>query len=152
MLAKKILKNLENGNYRIEYCEKCDCDFYWYEKDGNVVCDVVKYGGCYHETALIMDDLAGEIDDEICIGYKGIIATFNSYYGVSLQIGCNEQDIAFKIRRYIVNDSEIFRDFIANLNYPDARNELHEKRKGYALVDFLTKGDKKWKNLLYIIY
>jgi hypothetical protein len=143
MLAKKILENLKNGNYRIEYREKCDCDFYWYVKDGDYVCDVVKYGGCYHETALIMDDLAGEVDDEISIGYNGIIATFNSYYGISLQIGCNEQDIAFKIRRYIVNDTEIFRDFIANLNYPDARNEIHEKRKGKALVEFLTKGDKR---------
>ena len=37
----------------------------------------------------IMDDLAGEVDNEICIGYKGIIATFNSYYGY-LQIGCHK--------------------------------------------------------------
>ena len=151
MLAKKILTNLENGNYQIKYYEKCDCDFYWYEKDGNVVCDVVKYGGCYHETALIMDDLAGEVDGEISIGYNGIIATFNSYYGVSLQIGCNKQDVAVKLRRYIINDTEVFHYFIASLNSPDTRNELHEKRKGYALVNFLTKGDKKWKNLLCMI-
>jgi len=137
MLAKKILKNLENGNYRIEYREKCDCEFYWSVKDGEFVCDTLKYGGCYHENALIMYDLAGEVDEEISIGYKGIIATFNSYYGVSLQIGCNEQDIALKIRRYIINDTEIFRDLIAILNYPDKRNKLHEKRRDKALIDYI---------------
>ena len=143
MLAKKILKNLENGNYRIEYREKCDCDFYWYMKDGEIVCDRLNNGGCYHESVLIMDNLAREADDVISVDYKGVIATYNSYYGVSLQIGCNEQDIALKLRRYIINDFEIFRDMIASLNYPDMRNELHEKRKGNALVNFLTKGDKR---------
>ena len=143
MLAKKILENLENGNYRIEYCEKCDCDFHWHVKDGDFVCDVVKYGGCYHESVLIMDDLAGEVDEVISVDYKGVIATYNSYYGVSLQIGCDNEGIAIKLRRYIINDFKIFRDLIASLNYPDMRNELHEKRKGYALVEFLTKGDKK---------
>lgn len=143
MLAKKILENLETGNYRIEYREKCDCGFHWHVKDGNFVCDVVKYGGCYHESVLIMDDLAGEADDVVSIDYKGVIATYNSYYGISLQIGCNEQDVALKLRRYIINDFEIFRDMIASLNYPDMRNELHDRRKGNALVDFLTKGNKK---------
>ncbi len=137
MLVKKILKNLENENYRIEYYEKCDCDFHWHVKDGNFVCDVVKYGGCYFESVLIMDDLAGEVDEEISISYKGIIATFNSYYGVSLQIGCNEQDIAVKIRRYIINDTEIFRYLIASLDYPDKRNELHERRRDKAFGEFL---------------
>ena len=151
MLAKKILKNLETGNYRIVYSEKCDCEFYWYMKDGNFVCDTIKNGGCYFENLLIMDDLAGEVDNEICIGYKGIIATFNSYYGVSLQIGCHEQDIAFKIRRYIINDTEIFRDLIASLDFPDKCNELHERRRDKAFVKFL--GIRKemilWKILLH---
>jgi len=137
MLAKKILKNLENGNYRVEYREKCNCEFYWYVKDGEFVCDTVRYGGCYFENVLVMDDLAGEVDEEISIGYKGIIARFNSYYGVILQIGCNEQDIALKIRRYIINDSEIFREFIASLNSPDKRNGLHERRKDKALIDYI---------------
>ena len=137
MLAKKILSNLENGNYRIEYREKCDCGFNWYVKDNEYVCDTVNNGGCYHENVLIMDELAGEFDDVIGIGYNGIIATFDSYYGVSLQILCNEQDIAKKIQRYIINDTEIFRDFIASLNYPDKCNELHEKRRINAFGKFL---------------
>lgn len=148
MLAKKILKNLENGNYRIEYREKCDCGFYWHVKNGEFVCDTVNNGGCYHENVLIMDDLAGEFDEVIGIGYKGVIATFDSYYGVSLQILCSEQDIAKKIHTIItaivlggiftiINDPEIFRNFIASLNYPDKRNELHERRRDKAFVEFL---------------
>lgn len=137
MLAKKILKNLENGNYRIEYCEKCDCGFYWHVKDGEFVCDTVNNGGCYFENVLIMDDLAGEVDEVISIGYKGVIATYDSYSGVSLQILCAEQGIANKIRRYIIDDPEIFRDLIANLNFRDRPNELHERRRDKAFVEFL---------------
>lgn len=136
MLAKKILKNLENGNYRIAYCEKCDCEFYWRVENGEFLCDTVYNGGCYHENLLIMDELAGEFDEVIGVGYKGVIASFDSFYGVSLQILCSEPDIAKKIQRYIINDPEIFRDFIATLNYPDKRNELHEKRKYKALGKF----------------
>jgi len=145
MLAKKILKNLENGNYRIEYREKCDCEFFWYVKDGEFVCDTVNNGGCYHENVLIMDDLAGEIDEVIGIGSNGVIATFDSYFGVSLQIFYSNQDIAKKIHMYIINDPVIFRDFIASFNYPDKRNELHDKRRDKALVDFLLRGDKSVK-------
>ena len=143
MLAKKIIENLKNGNYRVEYREKCDCGFNWYVKDGEFVCDTVNNGGCYHENVLIMDDLAGEFDEVIGISYNGVIATFDSYYyGVSLQIYYSNQDIAKKIHMYIINDPEIFRDFIASINYPDKRNELHEKRRDNALLNFLLKGDK----------
>ena len=136
MLANKILKNLENGNYRIAYSEQCDCEFYWYVENGEFLCDTVYNGGCYHENLLIMDDLAGEFDEVVGVGYKGVIASFDSFYGVSLQILCSEPDIAKKIQKYIINDAEIFRDFIASLNSPDKRNELHEKRKYKALGKF----------------
>ena len=45
--------------------------------------------------------------------------------------------IANKIRRYIIDDPEIFRDLIANLNFRDRRNELHERRRDKAFVEFL---------------
>ena len=136
MLVKKILKNLENGNYRIEYHEKCDCEFYWYLKDGEYVCDTVNNGGCYYGNELVMYDLAGEFDGEIGIGSNGIIATYDNYYGVNLLISCSDQDIAYKIFRYIIDDPEIYRDLIASINYPDKRNELHEKRRDKALIDY----------------
>ena len=137
MLAKKILKNLQNGNYRIVYHERCDCGFYWYVKDGELVCDTVKNNGCYYGNELVMYDLAGEFDDVIGIGSNGIIATYDNYYGVDLLISCSDLDIAKKIHMYIINDPEIFRDFIASINYPDKRNELHEKRRDKALLEFV---------------
>lgn len=137
MLAKKILKNLQNGNYRIAYHERCDCGFYWYVKDGELVCDTVKNNGCYYGNELVMYDLAGEFDEVIGIGSNGIIATYDNYYGVDLLISCSDLDIAKQIRCYIINDPEIFRDFIASINYPDKRNELHEKRRDKALLEFV---------------
>ena len=137
MLAKKILKNLVNGNYRIEYRERCDCSFYWYVKDGELVCDTTKNNGCYYGNELIMYDLAGEFDNEIGIGSNGIIATYDNFYGVNLLISCSDLDIAKKIHMYIINDPEIFRDFIASINYPDKCNELHEKRRDKALLEFV---------------
>ena len=137
MLAKKILKNLENGNYRIAYHERCDCSFYWYVKDGELVCDTSKNNGCYYGNELVMFDLAGEFDGEIGIGSNGIIATYDNFYGVDLLISCSDLDIAKQIRNYIINDPDIFRDFIASINYPDKRNELHEKRRDKALLEFV---------------
>ncbi len=154
MLVNKILKNLENGNYRIAYSEQCDCEFYWRVENGEFLCDTVYNGGCYHENLLIMDDMAGEFDEIVGVGYKGVIASFDSYYGVSLQILCSEPDIAKKIQRYIINDAEIFRDFIASLNYPDKRNELHEKRKYKALgkFSFWKEIKMKRKRILSIMW
>ena len=137
MLAKKIIKNLVNGNYRIAYHERCDCSFYWHVKDGELVCDTSRNNGCYYGNELVMYDLAGEFDNEIGIGSNGIIATYDNYYGVDLLISCSDLDIAKKIRNYIINDPEIFRDFIASINYPDKRNELHEKRRDKALLEFV---------------
>ena len=136
MLANKILKNLENGNYRIEYREKCDCSFYWYLENGEYVCDTVYNGSCYYGNELVMSDLAGEFDEEIGIGSNGVIATYDNYYGVDLLISCSDQDIAYKIFRYIIDDPEIYRDFITSINHPNKRNKLHEKRRDKALIDY----------------
>ena len=147
MLAKKILTNLVNGNYRIVYRERCDCGFYWYLKDGELVCDTTKNNGCYYGNELVMFDLAGEFDGEIGIGSNGIIATYDNYYGVNLLISCSDQDIAYQIFRYIIDDPEIYRGLIASINYPDKCNDLHEKRKIKSLLKFVGwkpwKGDKK---------
>jgi hypothetical protein len=138
MLAKKILKNLENGNYRIKYREKCDCGFYWYVNENNeFVCECVKNGVCYYDNLLIMDDLAGESDDVTIVDCDGVIAVYDNYYGVSLQILCKNDAIVKQIQQYIWDDAEIWRDFIASINYPSKHNELHERRRDKAFVEFL---------------
>ena len=78
MLAKKILKNLENGNYCIEYKEHCDCGFYWIEREDRLDCVTVYNDSCYYRNELIMDNLAREFDDETIVGSDGVIATYDT--------------------------------------------------------------------------
>ncbi len=146
MLWQKILKNLENGNYRIEYREKCDCGFYWLEKGDNLECVTVNNDGCWYGNVLIMDDLAGEFDDVTIVNCDGVIAVYDNFYGVSVQICCLSQNIVKKIERYIREDVEIWCDFIASINYPNKYNELHFKRRDKSLIEYVEwkiEGDKK---------
>ena len=141
MLAKKILSNLENGNYRIEYREKCDCGFNWYVKDNEYVCDTVNNGGCYHENVLIMDDLAGQFDDVLIVDCDGVIATYDVYYGVTLQIICLRHAVVNKILK-LLQDSDAGFKIRTGLSTPGTKNELHEKRKIKSLLNYIGwKGD-----------
>ena len=137
MLAKKILKNLENGNYRIEYREHCDCGFYWLEKEDGLKCVTVNNDSCYYHNRLVMDDLVGEFDDEIIVGSDGVIATYDNFYGVSLQFLCRDEEIKKKIFKYIIDDAEIWCDFVASINYPNKYNELHFKRRDKSLLEYV---------------
>lgn len=142
MLAKKIIKNLETGNYRIEYREECECDFYWHtDKDGEVSCETVRaYGTCYFHNVLIMDDLVNKCDGDIIVGSDGVIACYDTYFGVSLQVLCLDKSTEKRILKYIINDAEIYCQLIATINYPDKCNELHEKRKIKSLLEHV-----EWK-------
>ncbi len=140
MLWQKILKNLENGNYRIEYREKCDCGFYWYTEEDEVKSVTVNNGGCWFGNVLVMDDLAGQFDDVTIVDSDGVIAIYDNFYGVELKILCLHQEIVKKIRRYIIDDAEIWCDLVASINYPDKRNELHEKRRDKSLIEYV-----EWK-------
>lgn len=143
MLAKKILRNLENRNYRVEYREHCDCEFYWYEKgiwsaDDELGCETIRtYGNCYFNNVLIMDDLASQCDGDIIIGSDGVIASYDTYFGVSLQILCTNPGVEKILLKYIINDPETYCQLIASINYPDAYNKLHEKRKIKSLFEYL---------------
>ena len=143
MLAKKIIKNLKTGNYRIEYREKCDCDFYWYQDGDSVACKCVDNGGCWFGNALIMDDLAGQCDDEISVGSDGVIATYNVYYGVIIKIVCWNSVIFNKILRLILDSDVSFRIRIG-VNIFRTKNELHEKCKIKSLLEYV--GWKKDNN------
>ena len=138
MLAKKILENLKNGNWRVEYREACDCGFYWHEKDDGVVCEVVNNDGCYYHNALIMDDLAGKFDKETIIDCDGVVAIYDNYYGVSLQFLCRNEAIVKQIQKFIWDDTDIWRDFIASINYPGNHSSLHEERKIKSLLEYVN--------------
>jgi hypothetical protein len=134
MLAKKIIENLKNGNYRIECREHCDyCGFWWYVKDDELTpCDCVTtgYGDCWYDNVLIMDDLAGQIDDVTGVDCDGIIAVCDNYYGVSLQIRCKDDAIVKQIQKFFWDDTKIWCDFIASINYPDnARKTPADRRR-----------------------
>ena len=147
MLAKKIMKNIENGNYRVEYREECDCDFYWYiDKYGKLDCETVRaHGTCYFNNVLIMDDLASQWDETIGVGSDGVIACYDTYFGVSLQVFCLNQGVEKEILKYIVNDAETYCQLVASINYPDAYNKKHERRKIDSLLEYLDCGILDWK-------
>lgn len=99
MLAKKLIENLKNGNYQIERREHCDyCGSWWYVEDDELACGC---GDCWYDDVLIMDDLAGQSDDVTGVDCDGIIAIYDNYYGVSLQIRCKDDGIAKQIEKYI---------------------------------------------------
>jgi len=138
MLAEKILKNLADGNYRIEYREECDCGFYWIDEDDGLRCVTVNNGNCYYNNMLIMDDVAGEFDDEIIVDCDGVIATYDNFYGVSLQFLCRDEEMKKRIYKYIIDDVEIWCDFVATINYPNKYNELHFKRRDKSLLEYVN--------------
>ena len=120
MLAEKILKNLETGNYRVEYREYCDCRFDWY-LNGKLVCvDTSTDGNCWFHNVLIMDDLGKRI------------ATYSAYFGLTVQIADAEQEIINAIK-----DSDAYQKLTAGIS-PDARNGLHDRRKRESLVKWLN--------------
>ena len=109
MLAKKILSNLENGNYRIERREN-DCGIYW------DTWDTINNGGCYYENVLIMDDLAGQCDDVLSVGSDGVFATYDVHFGTTVRINCLNHAVVQQILELILNDGEIRRKLIAGIN------------------------------------
>jgi len=135
-MLKKIIQNLETGNYRIEYREHCDCRFYWYLNDGKLDCDIQSTDGdCWFDNVLIMDDLA------LDVGYTyynaGIIACYDAYFGLNVTINVShavEQEIIKAIK-----DSDAIQELTDGIYSPDANNDLHDKRKQAALVNWLEK-------------
>jgi len=135
MLTKKIIKNLKAGNYRVQYREHCECEFYWSEENDKLVCDTVKTDGdCWIDNALIMDDLAGQYDETMIVRSDGIIATYDAYYGLTVQIICLN-DVKQEIIKLIL-DSDALQKLKSYINSPDANNHLHYQRKYEALIDW----------------
>lgn len=137
MLAKKILKNLENGNYRLEYREHCDCRFDWSIENGELVCDTDVYD-CWTETVwLIMDDLAGQRDETLGVFSSGIIASYDTHFGLTPLLRKASIDTEQEIIKAIKNNY-VYERMTAGI-YSSERNNLHNRRKGESLVKWLTK-------------
>ena len=135
-MLKKIIKNLETGNYRIEYREHCDCRFYWYLDEGKLECDIQSTDGdCWFDNVLIMDDLA------LDVGYTyynaGIIACYDAHFGLNVTINVS-RDVEQEIINAIKN-SDAYTQLTDGIYSPDANNDLHDKRKQAALVNWLEK-------------
>lgn len=131
-MLKKIIQNLETGNYRIEYREHCDCRFFWHLNDGELDCDIQSTDGdCWFDNVLIMDDLA------LDVGNAGIIACYDAYFGLNVTFNVSrdvEQEIVKAIK-----DSDAYQQLTDGIYSPDANNDLHDKRKQAALVNWLEK-------------
>ena len=141
MLTKKIIENLKNEDYRVEYREHCDCRFDWRLEKDELVCDIATTDGdCWYDNALVMDDLAGQCDDELSVGSDGVIAIYDAYFGLAmswLNASCaTEQEIINAIK-----DSDAYQLLSDGINSPDANNDLHDRRKREALVKWLSDND-----------
>lgn len=152
MLAKKILKNLETGNYRLEYREHCDCRFDWSIENGKLVCDIDSDDGdCWYDNVLIMDDLAGQCDDVLRVGSDGIsdgiIAINDPYFGLTVPLINASRDVVQEIVNAIVF-SDAHQILIDGINSPDANNDLHDRRKREALAKWLSD-NKHLKSYVY---
>ena len=152
MLAKKILKNLETGNYRVEYREHCGCRFNWRLEKGELVCDIASTDGdCWFDNALVMDDLAGQHDDTLWVGNDGIIATKGEYFSLAVSWLTAGHDIAREIINAI-KDSDAYQLLIDGINSPDAIKDWHDRYKEIykreALVKWLI-GNKHLRSYVY---
>ncbi len=139
MLTKKILKNLETGNYRVEYREKCGCEFYWSVENDELVCETVNYyGDCWFDNVLIMDDLAGQCDETVIVGSDGNIVSYDAYFGLTVFLIKASQDVVQEIVNAIQN-SDAYQKLTAGINSPEANNDLHYRRRRESLVKWLEK-------------
>jgi len=143
MLAKKIIENLKNGNYRIERRDHCDCRFDWSIENGELVCDTDDYD-CWTETVwFIMDDLAGQRDNTLGVFSSGIIASYDVCFGLTILLRNASVDVEQEIANAI-KDSDTYKQLITDIYSPDARNDLHNRRKHESLVKWLAKEKKRY--------
>ena len=142
MLTKKIIENLKNENYRVEYREHCECSFNWRLEKGELVCDIeTTDGDCWFDNVLIMGDLAGQRDDVLRVGSDGIsdgiIAINDPYFGLTVPLINASRDVVRELVNAI-KDSDAYQLLIDGINSPDANNDLHDRRKREALVKWLS--------------
>ena len=138
MLAKKIIENFKNGNYRIERREHCHCTFDWSIENGEIVCDTDVYE-CWIETVwFIMDDLAGQRDNTLGVFSCGIIASYDAHFGLTMLLRKASDDVKQELVNAI-KDCDTYKQLIADIYSPNPKNDLHKRRKYESLVKWLKK-------------
>ena len=89
-----------------------------------------------------MADLAGQRDDTLWVGSDGIsdgiIAINDPYFGLTVPLINANRDVVREIINAI-KDSDAYQKLTDGINSPDANNDLHDKRKQAALVDWLKE-------------
>ena len=129
-MLKKIIQNLETGNYQIKYREHCDCRFFWHLNDGELECDITSTDGdCWFDNALVMDDLV------LDVGNDGIIACYDAHFGLNVTINVS-RDVEQEILK-LIKDSDAYQQLTDGIYSPDANNDLHDRRKRESLVKWL---------------
>lgn len=139
-MLEKIIKNLETGNYRIEYLEHCDCRFDWRINEG-VLARETNSKNCWVGNVLIMDDLAGQCDDALSVGNDGMIAVYDSRGKLSILVDM-ERDIKEKLEEELIEEikvSSAYLQLCTNITTSNTDNELHFNRKHASLVKWLKK-------------
>lgn len=139
MLANKILKNLENGNYRVEYREKCDCEFNWKfdycHQDFNWKLDCHKViKNCWRDNVLIMDNLAECRDKTLSVDREGLIAFYGRSNKIEVLVDA-DHDVQEKIAKAI-KDSDAYQKLTAGIG---TFNNLHNRREYESLVNWLEE-------------
>lgn len=145
MLVKRIIENLKNENYRVDYREHCDCRFDWRLEKDELVCDIeTTDGDCWFDNVLIMDDLADRFDGELRVGSDGIsdgiIAINDPHFGLAVPL-INVNSVAEQKIINAIKDSDAYQLLTDGINSPDANNDLHDRRKREALVKWLSDNE-----------
>ena len=135
-MKEKILKNLESGNYRIEYRESCNCQFNWQLQNGKLDCEVENIDCCNYNV-LVMPDLAGQS----YVHKDGVLATYDALGGLDVRLRgqatlANFEAAENEITAAIYN-SDVLTEISRGIESPAACNNLHHKRMQASLANWI---------------
>lgn len=132
-MLRKIIENLEVGNYRIVPHEKCECEFNWGFTREKFECRVANKD-CWHGNVLIMDNLAELRDRTLRINREGVIATYERRGGLKVLVDTDD-DVQERIAKAI-KESDAYAQLTAGISALDC---LHNRREYESLVNWLEK-------------
>ena len=133
-MLRKIIENLEVGNYRIVPHEKCECEFNWkFDYCRKLHCHKV-IENCWCGNVLIMDNLAGCRDKTLSVDREGLIATCGRSNKIEVLVDA-DHDVQEKIAKAI-EESDAYAQLTASIG---TWSNLHNRREYESLVNWLEK-------------